>query len=299
MQHSLLNRFHGAFLGALIGEKLGSDCSQGSLQQQIVWMKAAISGAKSLIELGRLDPDDWREALQFEALSTGLCPTSVIAATLPVYLFYHDSETALQQNLLSLVSLWHDDAVLRDGSLAIGYVLSRSLKEKLSPTDLLPKTLEFLGQSSTHLAKQIAQVQTLLERGSPLEKVLTQLARDNQPTTPIALAFYCFLSSLEDFRLSILRATQTGSHSHQTAILTGALSGAYNSRTGISATLQMTLFRPQTKSTQVAWTISEVEMLQLMKELLAAWSGVYDRAIYQINSTRVPVIAAPRVIRLP
>ncbi len=216
-------------------------------------------------------------------------------ATLPVALFYHDNEIKLRQNLLSVVNIWQHDPVSRDGALAVGYALLQSLTE-INPAALIPQTIDFLGDSQSLLGQHLAQVQTLLEQGAGLERAVTHLARDSQPSTPIALAFYCFLSTLEDFRLSILRAARTGYHLQVSAI-TGALSGAYNSTSGIPATLRMALSRPDNKP-MAAWGMTtEAEMLELSDCLLAVWSGVYDQATYTDGVMPAAAIAAPGVIR--
>lgn len=307
MRYSLLSRFRGCFLGAALGETLALDGKKQS-HQSVGWGRIAVLGAKSLIQCGRFDLQDWRDALLSCDSVLRLLPesskqdmvnrvsTGAIIATLPLSLFYHENEIKLRQNLLTLVDIWQQDSVTRDGALAVGYITLQSLTEKLNRATLIPQTIDFLG-SASQVAQHLAQVQKLLEQDAGLERAITELARDSQPSTPIALAFYCFLSTLEDLRLSILRAARTGYQSEITSAITGAMSGAYNSTSGMTATLRMTLFQLDTKPL-AAWGMkTEAEMLQLSDSLIAVWSGFYDKATYPDELNSVAAIAAPQVIR--
>ena len=185
----------------------------------------------------------------------------------------------------------------RDSALAVGYVIAQSLTEKLNPTNLIAQTIAFLGEPGTLLAQQMTQVQTLLEQGAGLEKAVKQLSRD-VPTTPIAMAFYCFLSTIEDLRLSVLRAAQTECQPQITTAVTGALSGAYNSVVGIPASLRLAPFRTASNPLDVWGVATEAEMLHLADSLLAVWSGMYGWTTHSVRMTPVQAIAAPRVTRL-
>ncbi|MBW4576672.1 MAG: ADP-ribosylglycohydrolase family protein [Aphanothece sp. CMT-3BRIN-NPC111] len=179
----------------------------------------------------------------------------------------------------------HDYTVV--GGLAVGYAIAQALTEKLNPATLIEQTIAYLHDSQAPLVQQLAQVQTLLKQGATLEMALMHLCRDTQqrnPCTPIALAFYCFLSTPEDFRLSVTRAIRTGYQPQITAALTGALSGVYNSLTGIPLEWRLSFNRSDSS-----------KMLQLADSLLAVWSGVYD------PSTAEPcplvAVAAPNVMQ--
>jgi ADP-ribosylglycohydrolase len=262
-----------------------------------------------LIRLGRFDVDDWHDAFGkdsairlFRSSSEAEDPmncvsTKAIIATLPLVLLYHENEIKLRQNVKQLVAGWQNDPVNRDGALAVGYAIAQSLTEKLNRTTLIPQIIAFLGESETQLAQHLAQVQTLLEQGAGLERAVTELRRDAQPSNPIALAFYCFLSTLEDLQLSVRRAAQTPYQPQITSAITGALSGAYNSIAGIPATLRMALTRSDAKPL-AAWGMkTEAEMLELSDSLVAVWSGVYDQGTHPAQPQPVAAIAAPHVIR--
>ena len=322
MRYSLSSRFGATFLGAAIGEMIGSSKGvsirrfsypnaikphQEQLLRRVEQQKypveakylgghLAIIGAERLIQLGRFDLDDWHDAFIKDLLAqdTINCnPTIAILATLPIALFYHESEIKLRQNLqLALTAVGQNDAMIRDGALAVGYAIALSLNEKINPATLIPQVITFLGEPH-QITQQLLQVQTLLNQQAGLERAIATLGRD--ATTPIALAFYCFLSSLEDFRLSTLRAAQTTYQPQITTAIAGALSGAYNSISGIPVNWRIALSRFEK---QVAGSeTTEVEMLQVSDALVSVWSGVYDQVTHPTDITSVTAIASPRVIK--
>ncbi|MBW4639758.1 MAG: ADP-ribosylglycohydrolase family protein [Gloeocapsa sp. UFS-A4-WI-NPMV-4B04] len=323
MRYSISSRFGATFVGAVIGETIGS--SKGVSPRRFSYPNAikphqekpldrrveqqkypvaakylggrlAIIGAERLIKLGRFDLDDWHDAFTKDLLAQDVIncnPTIAILATLPIALFYHESEIKLRQNLqLALKAVGQDDAMIRDRALAVGYAIALSLNEKINPATLIPQVITFLGEPQTQITQQLLQVQTLLNQQAGLERAIA-VSRD--ATTPIALAFYCFLSSLEDFRLSTLRAAQTSYQPQITTAIVGALSGAYNSISGIPISWRMALLRFEKQ--QAGWETTEVEMLQVSDALVSVWSGVYDQVTHPTDSNSVAAIASPRVIK--
>lgn len=308
MRYSLSSRFRGTFLGTAIGEILGTSRAittgfsylntielgyklgqcKPPFETKSLDARLAVVGAKNLIQLGRFDVDAWHNTFEPNSEDTiNYHPTTAILATLPIALFYHENEIKLRQNLqLALGAVGQDDPVIRDGALAVGYAIAQSLKEKLNVATLIGQIIAFIGEPH-QITQHLGQVQTLLEQQASLEQAVTQLS--NEPSTPIALAFYCFLSTVEDFRLSLRRAVQTNQPQLTSAIV-GALSGAYNSKSGIPINWQLR----ESDANLAAWGITAAEMLQLSDSLVAVWSGVYNQAIYPSD---INAIAAPRVIR--
>ena len=267
-------------------------------------------GAESLIAQGKLDIDDWLERQQEESLHLNTADDvllKVIFASIPVALYFHENTIKLRQNLLRVVEIWEDDPIVRDGTLAVGYAIAQSLTEKLEPQTLIPQIISFMGDTPTYIPQQLSKVNNLLRQGSGLETAQAELSRENKHSHAIAMAFYCFLSTLEDFRLSVLRATHSGDikHSQTTGAITGALSGVYNSTAGIPVKWQV-LLSPATPADRRLTNFSQ--MLELADALATVWSGVYDLApnvtesqeeeyIMSEPQAGLPVYAAPRVIR--
>ncbi|BAY75655.1 hypothetical protein NIES25_21020 [Nostoc linckia NIES-25] len=310
MRYSLISRFRGTLFGAFLG---GSLTSGGEIQPQNYpdFGRMAILGTQSLISLGRLDLDDWI-ARQQQA-SFDLAPTDIIIATLPVALFFHENPIKLRKNLLHVLKIWDDDPVVRDGTLAVGYAIALALNEKLHPLTLIPQTISFLQETPTSIPKKLLRIQNLLAQGAGLERVQAEFAGKEKLSNTIAIAFYCFLSTLEDFRLAVLRATHNGDSKLQdatnlmahTSAITAALSGAYNTTAGIPLNWRLLL----KKNSPASELTSFDEMLELADVLVAVWSGLYNNirldpkelteegcAVSRVDL--LSVYAAPRVIRL-
>lgn len=314
MQYSLLSRFRGALLGSLVGEILGSSKAsfpsrfllQVSQAQdhnplvapcpiaQLNWSQIATCGIESLIHCGRLDLEDWQHrSSKVESLSllkNSANSSEAALATLPIALFFHDDQVKLRQKLQQTAAHWHQKEET-EAVLAVGYAIALALTEKLNH-DLIPQILIYLGNTQTPLGLKLQQVQNLLDTSAPLDSVVhllrqeAKLQKDTDTISAIALAFYCFLSTPEDFRLSLSRASRISYQPQLTSALTGALAGAYNSHIGIP----------------IGWRLAankikiSTQRLQLAEQLLAVWSGAYGVSV--IEPLPWTAIAAPRVIRL-
>ncbi|MEH2086553.1 ADP-ribosylglycohydrolase family protein [Nostoc sp.] len=312
MRYSPISRFKGTLLGALLGGSLGAG---GKVQFESCpdLGRMAVLGIQSLIALGRLDLDDWIERQQEESLHSA--PTDdisikIIIATLPVALFFHENPIKLRQNLLRVLKIWENDPVVRDGTLAVGYAIALALTEKLDPITLIPQTISFIGETPTSIPKKLLRVQNLLEQGAGLSTVQAEFAKEEKLSNTIAMAFYCFLSTLEDFRLTVLQATHNDNsqvqdatllNSQATGAITGALSGAYNGTGGIPVNWQVLLLQ---RNSPVWGLTSFSQMLELTDAFVAVWSGVYNLTLNPRELTEdgcevapLSVYAAPRVIR--
>lgn len=310
MRYSLGSRFKGTMLGALLGENTASSHRnqlQGARTLKVTplqWTDMAIECASSLISLGRFDQQDWQKAKQQE-LTNLEDSYGAILATLPVALFFHENPIKLRHNLLLAAEIWQNEPIVRDGILAVGYAIAQSLTEKLTSISLISQTISFIGETSTDLPQQLLKINNLLEDGAGLERVQTEFSKEEKLSRSIAVAFYCFLSTLEDFRLSVLRAIHNSHHSQEISAITGALSGAYNSVVGIPITWQVMLVQANSTEGQVS---SSRRMVELAEALVAVWSGVYDLALRPVMVTEeesaialhlvsLQATAAPRVIK--
>jgi ADP-ribosylglycohydrolase len=314
MRYSLLSRFRGSLLGSLLGDMLPKDAKRQVLGKITLirphpkdenlseslsdWSYVATCGTESLIRCGYLDLEDWAprntETQPTLALLKNTASSSSCAvATLPVALFFHEDEIKLRQKLLQASQFWLQDGEDNQGVLAVGYAIALALTEKLNCVSLIGRILSYLGNSQTPLTQQLQQIQILLEQGAGLEKTLKNLIccvpssskKLKNPDISIALALYCFLSTPEDFRLSVTRAILSNYQPLDTAILTGAISGVYNSI--ISIPVGWRLAANQLNSTQ--------KRLRLAESLFAVWSGIYD--VSSIEQFPNLAVAAPRVIQ--
>ncbi|HCF29061.1 MAG TPA: hypothetical protein DEV81_18080 [Cyanobacteria bacterium UBA11049] len=311
MHYSLNSRFRGAIIGLAIGarqQKFGSYKPQlfypkANLEQSIKQISFASetqivtlveAGMKSLIQRRKFDVEDWHHAVGKK--NSSLSALDAIVATLPLALFYHENEIKLRDNLQLAVAVGQDDPEIRDIALAVGYAIALSLQPKLHSAELISQTIDFVGNSETTLTENLSKVKIFLEQNAGLATVVTSLERSDRPSSYFALAFYCYLSSLEDFRLSLGRGVESFSQPQLTCAITAALSGAYNGLAGIPATLRQQLRCPSV-GTGCASMTTEEEMLRLCDALVAVWSGVYDWANQPTALSQVAAIAAPRALR--
>jgi ADP-ribosylglycohydrolase len=300
MRYSLGSRFKGTILGALLGEKTAfsrRNQLQGAGTLKITslhWSDMTIECASSLISLGRFDQQDWQKAKQQELTNLENSYWAILA-TLPVALFFHENPLKLRHNLLLAAQIWENDPVVRDGILAVGYAIAQSLTEKLTSISLISQTISFIGETSTDLPQQLLKVNNLLEDGAGLERVQAEFSKEEKLSHSIGVAFYCFLSTIEDFRLSVLRALQNSHRSPEISAITGALSGAYNSAVGIPISWQVMLVQANSTEGQVS---SSRRMVELADALVAVWSGVYDLALCPDEVSEEGSALAPHLVSL-
>ena len=295
MRYPLIDRFRGALLGALMGEELASNSANKLNDYNIWWQEIIVSSAQSLIELGKFDIKDWstqvREKWNSCDPGNGII-TAAIIATLPIGLFFHDNTAKLRDNLLATLDIWENDPEVRDAVLAVNYVIAQSLNEKIFWKTLIPQTVDFIGDVSAKLPQKLLQIDNSINSTVRPERIETDLPRELKPITAIELAFYYFISTPEDFRLCILRANRETCLGVGT--ISGILSGAYNSRSGIPINWQ--IGQSKLKITPSLFT-SRSQMLKLADALVAVWSGVYKLALNPSTSQDKLTIAAPSVIR--
>lgn len=261
------------------------------------WGKAAVKCARALVQTG-----SWNE-LEMAAIGVRLAADRVITsasltqprsheafslaeyalATLPLALFFYENEIKQQQILRQTVQLWQLPPGVEAGLLAVGYAIAQGLNERVERLTLLPRTIDYLKQSTAKssdtlldLMGALEQVQTLLQHDAGLHATIDQLRTHvaHPCSEALALAFYCFLSSLGDLRLSLLRAARCGKATVVCA-LTGALSGSYHGINGVP--LEWRLDRPL----PLLGELSNLELSQLATHLFTVWSGSYNPAALQ------------------
>ncbi|MEG5058519.1 ADP-ribosylglycohydrolase family protein [Microcoleus sp. A2-C5] len=377
MRHSLLSKFQGTILGAVLGDSIGlqyqrelagiprrTEDLQPILQltkhQQLTLSGAklalnsasskiltskhskcgrlAVASAQSLIRCNGLDFKDWGDTWEVFAKSeiyhsqntefqSLLNPCEVAVAALPCAMFFHENKAKLREKIMLATDVLPNEnkAELQTAVLAIGYAIARSLKQRLDPATAIEQTIAYL-KTDNALTELLLQVQILLEKGADLETAATHLCKsatalrerqgegekklqtesivNPENLIPIALAFYCFLNTPEDLRLSVVRAARCGITGQITCALTGALSGAYNGVAGIPVEWRQVSLA-EVKSQQLAegrepslWgTGSDAKIVELANNLFAVWAGVYKPDTGLDSAALARSVAAPYVIR--
>lgn len=305
MPYSLLNRFQGTLLGAAIGASIAGPLAHekphppassanpvqnGTSDAQVNPTQVAIASIRAWIESGGVPDRQWVSTIsRLSPPDPSTFSAAEAMAILPVLLFCHESPSLLRNTLYHILDLLSTPPEIKEGLFALGYAIAQALRNSLQPTLFIPQLLDILETSETRFAEQLQRVQGLVAEGAGLETArdrlaIAPLASPLPESSPIALAFYSFLSTPEQFQLAVMRATQ-GSQPPLCALLTAALSGAYNSIQGIP----------------LAWRLaagqSGKEMLKSSDRLLAAWSGVYDLDRSPPPFWQLPAVGAPNVIR--
>jgi hypothetical protein len=332
LRYSLLSRFQGAFLAAALGEEL-EHYSTGMRSQQIshlgitqsdsaatlyrwqpgtdranvpassAWGKIALQYAQNLACTGSWQTPETR-SLSVSPLQNGMggghqaTAAQLAIALLPLFLFFHESQTILEQQLSRAIQ----ELQGRSGSLPIvltmGCAIAEILKEQMDRHRFLP---HLIGQLEKNPAPDLADVierlnhvQTLILQGTCLQTAvldLRQTGRSDPDHDAIALAFYCFLSTPENLRLSLLRAVRAAARTPGVCALVGALVGACHSVSALPLPWALTVSAPDH---QLIWGISSADLADRAAHLLAAWSGLYDPSAWVASS---PAIAAAGVLR--
>lgn len=309
MRYSLLSRFQAVLLGMALGEALEID-SRRSLRSDTPDLGFLPNLSFSAWQPQRLSPNSPAIARMVQAaepliqsagralgsqssLPLGPPPSTRdwLAASLPIALFFHDDEIKLRQALVQTVS---PESLA--GALAVSTAIAQALREQLQPINLIPQTIALLEQSLevtprlADLLEQLAQVQVGLEQHVSLH---TMAARLQPPLAPmhrtIAIAFYCCLSTPEDFQRAIVRSVQV-SQSPGAALIVGAIAGAHNSTIGIP----LAWSRVRTTIAIGSENSPEPDLEQLASRLWAVWSGALEP---ELSRLKLEAIAAPNVIR--
>lgn len=244
-------------------------------------------------------------------------------ALLPLAFFYHEDTDLLNRQVQQRLDQWQMPWEAGMGAIAIGHAISLILREQFQPLDLIPQILAELPDSAELMAP-LTQVQSwLVEASIASQFSVHRLSWVNSlpvstsvfptlvslETTPIALALYAFLSTPEDFRLSLLRIAQFPSQNacaHSlTCSLTAALSGAHNGRGGLPQDWRRLLRDDAGRHDlegrsplSLAWDVrSENELLECVNKFVSAWSGIHNPVRHNLCSSLPRAVSIPRIIQ--
>ena len=268
MYYSLASRFRGTLIGAVLAQ------NQANQEKDIC--NTIVASCESLIALGKFDFEDWSERQHMELLlkqPTYQVLETAILATLPLALFFHENPVKLRHCLLDLGRIWGDDLIVRDSTLAVSFAVTLAFTEQLTPTMLIPQLVSFIGETTTDLPQKLLKVNELLEQRVSLQQAKSEFSKYEIASNVVAMGFYSFLATLEDFRLSILLGHQNGIHTQMVSAIAGALSGAYNSTAGIPIPWQIEY---SYSKSSITGQNTFREMVRLADGLFATWSGLYN-----------------------
>jgi hypothetical protein len=294
MNHLLLNRFQGALIGGNIIYISPYQITPNRLIVDITPVLA--SGITSLINHDRFVAQDWAKDINVDistpdqfskgeaSAKADATRTPTMVAMLPLMLFFHDDRVKLREILIEVSHSWQLDWATCSSAIAIGYIISRSLTESFNPQTIIPQLLDEMNNLHPLLFQSLCTIAELLEQPSSLHQITQRLTTTHPIITPTILAIYCVLSTPADFSLATRRAYHTKNRSPLTCALTGILSGAQNSLTGIPLNGYLA-------------TQDRAQWLSAAENLLNAWAGVYHEYRSPPTASYSRSVAAPRVMQ--
>lgn len=267
MPYSLINRFRGALIGGFVGET-STHPDLNERAREAIYSDEIEVVTQSIIANRTVSP----------------CVAGAeqaIVSTIPIALFLHDDTFNLRQVLIETTPQSSQDA-----GFVVAESIAAALKPQMSPLKLLPELVQLLPDEP--LAQKLRQVQRLLTRRDSLAIAVQKLGDAPQVEVAIALAFYCWLSTAEQFQLSVLRAHRIPNVSALTLLLTGAFSGAMNGERAI----------PMSWLTPSGGLQLKLQWFEtLAEQLLAIWSGCYQVGEDETNASERVAIASPGILR--
>ncbi len=169
-------------------------------------------------------------------------------------------------------------------------VLNNKFKPDISVKSIIRRTINIAEVEKTLLTEMLEIVTEAAKSGTSLHQLREELpSRGNTWQKAIALSWYCFTTTPNDFRLSIQRtASLEPNIAWLTAALTGTLSGAYN---GIS----IIPWRWRAIANQNS--IYRLES-QIARKLFESWLGVYSiNSNCKLFNQQLYAVASPQIIQ--
>ena len=299
MRYSLTSRIRGTLIGGLLGQSLAT-----TEDEEPFYCTGAVEGMLMVIGKGGFDLDEWNKFASLTCnsqLPTELMLLNSISVALPIALFFHENHLKLRQNLLLITK--NHNTLLRDAVFTVCYLVAQSLNEKINPDTLVSEITSFIGETTSEIPRKLQQVNNLIANNLGYSELQNCLDKENNISNITASAFYCFVNTKEDFRLTCLQAVKNQHNSKVCGAIAGAISGSHNSMAGIPITWHLGL--DEAKLAQWGLT-SFSQMVKLADAFVAIWSGAYHVSPQSIEVKEVdrdlisPVeaIAAPHIIRL-
>ena len=305
MQHLLINRFRGLFLGVAVAEthlrnnlllRAANDALTSEeehlpiSQAELGWSQAIAASTEALINAQPPGPV-LTEDLLLDEYQLG-CQ---IAKMLPLELFWQDNLTRLEEQVCGHM-LEGADPELQVGVMSIGIAIALICREQVSPEDLIPKILNHDCCTGTAIRDQLSQVQVFLKTPVSLTTVWNkfrskQSDSSSQIASAIAIGFYCWLTSADSFSLTLSRSLVLPQPSLVPSLIASALSGLFNSVNNIPFPWQTPLFMASS-------TFSRQDILMQADQLMAFWSGYHTLDVRSnFPQSEQAVVSAPDVLR--
>ena len=291
MYHNTYDRIRGSWWGAIVAqsqiERLSAEPQLDLYSQPWLIQRQKVATLLLKRELSSLDLEQLIADLQHNSSLLSLLPAIALTPDKPIL----QLKNIVKRNL-ELVSKPSEIAI-NQNVLGWNYLLTSALHHKLdliAQKRVIEEVIEHHLESSGWLADKLSLVVRGIENGSSLGLIVEQLLPlKDRTSTAIALAWYCFVTTPEDFGLSIKRASLvTTNLTRSIVLLTGTLSGAYNGMAEISAYGRADVKNPKEQLEEY-----------LCQKLFQDWLGIlsYEQQ-NQFYNPNLDAIAMPGVIQL-
>ena len=285
MRYLLQERFLGACLGGLMGERLSNQeklLLNRLKSNQIPWLEIHQ-------EITTQMPLHLSQSLSWKDLTIDVAKKITISeialVVFPIIIYYHDNLHQLEFLLHQAFEYWRIPLSDLDGILWWSIAISLVLREKLNPENLWQQLTITSQMRENSLNKDLTSLAVIFNRGLSITEVKTELSLVAHPSEiTFLLSLYCFSQTPENFMLTMKQAMSLQNKDPNLLALTGFLSGAYNSRAGLSVNWEK--FCQNGDEYQKIW--------QLEKKVFALWSGVYGR---RNNVNISTIVATPRTLQ--
>ena len=158
------------------------------------------------------------------------CGSAMRAA--PIGLLHPDDPEAVYRDSSLQSVITHKDPRAVAGSVAVAYAVSRLVHGgRVEPGEFASEVAEFVRPISPEMAERIEEVAELVSLEP--EEALTVTGTGGFVLEVVPAAFYCFLSSPEDFEHAVVTAANAGGDTDSIGAIAGAFSGAYNGASAI------------------------------------------------------------------
>lgn len=313
MHHNTYDRFCGSWWGSIIGQTITHQAdnpftqswflARRQIAQLLLEQKSTITNASNLTTLINLFfslPLTSGEGISTQ--TNDLKYNGILIALLPLIIFPLDEQDLCHkfrgiQHLKS--ANYFNNIYCSQQVLIWNYLLTTVLNNRfnsLSQPGLIEEILHQHQMPESSLTNKLQLVFRGIKRGNSLTQIVEQVsAVKPSEASAIALAWYCFATTPQDFKLSVGRAARIDSKidfnidSNQGGLitaLTGTLSGAYNG---------MKIISQGWKTEQEQhWHLEN----QLLTKLFRSWLGVYaTKENYELYNPKLDAIARPRLIQ--
>ncbi|QIZ72462.1 ADP-ribosylglycohydrolase family protein [Oxynema aestuarii] len=291
MHYSLLGHFEGTLLAARFGEQLartGGSCARQHFSEM------AVATTRHLIREGGLNLESWeREIASFDRPPSSLA----IASFVPLSLYFHEDDLLLNRALYHIIDILSIPPTIASGLAGVARAIARGLREPLDLDRELGDPFGDGDDGDGAIAAGFEGVVAASRKGASWESCQRQMSgwpalptsEENRVLRAIARAWFCFCSTPQDLRLSLLRAARSPQDPVLTAFIAGSLSGAYNGSEGIPLGWQ----RPGDPLGGDGF----LDLKSCARELLEAWSGVYDLQQTPKTAGAFLAVAPPKGLR--